>query len=161
MGIAKGIGSGFPVGACLATDAASKAMTAGSHGSTFGGNPLAMAVGNAVLDIVLEKGFLAGVAEMGLFAKQQLAQLRDTYPDIIEEVRGDGLMLGLKCRGPNTELISAMLDEHILAVPGGDNVVRLLPPLIVTQDDVREAVTRIGRAASALRAKAAPAAKAS
>jgi acetylornithine/N-succinyldiaminopimelate aminotransferase len=161
MGIAKGIGGGFPVGACLATDAASKAMTAGSHGSTFGGNPLAMAVGNAVLDIVLEKGFLEAVAKKGLFAKQQLAQLRDTYPDIIEEVRGDGLMLGLKCRGPNTDLISSMIGEHILAVPGGDNVVRLLPPLIATQDDIREAVARIGRAAATLRVQSAPAAKAS
>ncbi len=149
MGIAKGIGGGFPVGACLATEAASKAMTAGSHGSTFGGNPLAMAVGNAVLDIVLEKGFLEEVAEKGLYAKQQLAQLRDSYPDIIEEVRGDGLMLGLKCRVPNTELISAMVGEHILAVPGGDNVVRLLPPLIATTDEIREAVAGIGRAAAA------------
>ena len=161
MGIAKGIGGGFPVGACLATDAASKSMTAGTHGSTFGGNPLAMAVGNAVLDIVLEKGFLEDVAEKGLYAKQQLAGLRDSYPDIIEDVRGEGLMLGLKCRVPNGELITAMIGEKILAVPGGDNVVRLLPPLIVTNDDIREAVTRIGRAAAALRAKAAPAAKAS
>lgn len=161
MGIAKGIGGGFPVGACLATEAASKAMTAGSHGSTFGGNPLAMAVGNAVLDVILEKGFLEDVAEKGLYAKQQLAQLRDSYPDIIEEVRGDGLMLGLKCLVPNTELISAMVGEHILSVPGGDNVVRLLPPLIATTDEIREAVAGIGRAAAALRAKASPAAKAS
>ncbi len=161
MGIAKGIGGGFPVGACLATEAASKAMTAGTHGSTFGGNPLAMAVGNAVLDIVLEKGFLEAVAEKGLYAKQQLAQLRDSYPDIIEEVRGDGLMLGLKCRVPNGELISAMVGEKILAVPGGDNVVRLLPPLIATTDEIREAVAGIGRAAAALRGKALPAAKAS
>ncbi|MEZ5926304.1 MAG: aspartate aminotransferase family protein [Hyphomicrobiaceae bacterium] len=151
MGIAKGIGGGFPVGACLATEAASKAMTAGSHGSTFGGNPLAMAVGNAVLDIILEKGFLEAVTEKGLFAKQQLAALRDTYPDIIEEVRGDGLMLGLKCRVPNSELISAMLGEHLLAVPGGDNVVRILPPLIVSTDDIRDAVSSIGRAAGKLR----------
>ena len=159
MAIAKGIGGGFPVGACLATEAASKAMTPGSHGSTFGGNPLAMAVGNAVLDIVLGKGFLEDVAEKGLYAKQQLAELRDSYPDIIEDVRGEGLMLGLKCRVPNTELISAMVGEHLLTVPGGDNVIRLLPPLIASREDIREAVQRIGRAARALRAKA-PTAKA-
>jgi acetylornithine/N-succinyldiaminopimelate aminotransferase len=161
MGIAKGIGGGFPVGACLATEAASETMTAGSHGSTFGGNPLAMAVGNAVLDIVLEKGFLEAIREKGLYAKQQLAELRDSYPDIIEEVRGEGLMLGLKCRVPNGELITAMIGERVLSVPGGDNVVRLLPPLIVTSEDIREAVQRIGRAAAQLRAKSTPAAKAS
>ncbi|MFO1170633.1 MAG: aspartate aminotransferase family protein [Hyphomicrobiaceae bacterium] len=157
MAIAKGIGGGFPVGACLATEAASKAMTAGTHGSTFGGNPLAMAVGNAVLDVVLAKGFLDDVAEKGLYAKQQLAGLRDAYPDIIEDVRGDGLMLGLKCRVPNTELLSAMIGEHLLAVPGGDNVIRLLPPLTVSQDEIREAVAKIGKAAQAVRAKAATA----
>ncbi len=147
MAIAKGIGGGFPMGACLATEKAAKGMTAGTHGSTFGGNPLAMAVGNAVLDVVLEKGFLDHVQQAGLRLRQKLARLADQYPGVIEEVRGDGLMLGLKCRVPNVDLVKACIGEHLLVIAAGENVMRLLPPLIVSDADIDEAVTRIEKAA--------------
>ncbi len=151
MAIAKGIGGGFPLGACLATQNAARGMTVGVHGTTFGGNPLAMAVGNAVLDVVLEDGFLEHVRDMSLRLKQQLAELCDTYPDIIEEIRGQGLMLGMKCKIPNTELISACLDEGLMLVGAGENVARLLPPLIITPEHVGEAVEKIGKACEALK----------
>ena len=112
MATAKGLGGGFPIGACLMTEAVGSAMTAGSHGSTFGGNPLAMAVGNAVLDVVLEDGFLDHVANMGLRLKQRLAALKDEHGEIIEEVRGQGLMLGLKCKLPNQKLLEALAREE-------------------------------------------------
>ncbi|MDH3743168.1 MAG: aspartate aminotransferase family protein [Hyphomicrobiales bacterium] len=143
MAIAKAIGGGFPMGACLATEAAAQGMTAGSHGSTFGGNPLAMAVGNAVLDIVLEDGFLDNVNQMGLKLSQKLARLKDEFPDVIEEIRGSGLMIGIKCQVPNTEFSAACLEQKLMTVGAGDNVVRLLPPLIVTEADLDDAVTRI------------------
>ncbi len=147
MAIAKGIGGGFPVGACLATDEAAVGMTAGVHGTTFGGNPLAMAVGNAVLDVVLEDGFLDEVGRKALLMKQGLAAIADEYPDVIEDIRGVGLMLGIKCSAPNTKLSAAMRDEKLLAVPAGDNVVRLLPPLVVTDEDIRTGLERIRAAA--------------
>ncbi len=150
MAIAKGIGGGFPMGACLATEKAAKGMTAGTHGSTFGGNPLAMAVGNAVLDVVLEKGFLERIQKAGLYLRQKLARLADQYPKVIEEVRGEGLMLGLKCRVPNTDLVKACAGEHLLVIAAGENVVRLLPPLIVCDADIDEAVVRIEAAARKL-----------
>lgn len=150
MAIAKGIGGGFPMGACLATEEAAVGMTAGSHGSTFGGNPLAMAVGNAVLDVVLEPGFLEHVQEMALRLKQKLAEIRDTHDGVIEEVRGEGLMLGLKCRVTNTDLIKALLAEHLLAVPADNNVVRLLPPLIINEAEIDDACQRISAACRAL-----------
>lgn len=143
MGLAKGLGGGFPVGACLATDAAAAGMVAGSHGSTFGGNPLAMAVGNAVLDIMLNEDFLADVRHKSLLLKQKLAEIKDLHGDVIEEVRGQGLLLGLKCRVPNTEFVAALLREKLLAVAAGDNVVRLLPPLIVDDAQISEACTRL------------------
>ncbi|MGU3423175.1 aminotransferase class III-fold pyridoxal phosphate-dependent enzyme, partial [Methylobacterium sp. D54C] len=105
--VAKGIGGGFPLGACLAAREAARGMTAGTHGTTFGGNPLAMAVGNAVLDVVLEEGFLARVARSGLLPKQKLAALRDRHPHVIQEIRGEGLMLGLKLGVPNTDFAAA------------------------------------------------------
>jgi acetylornithine/N-succinyldiaminopimelate aminotransferase len=145
MAIAKGIGSGFPVGACLATEDAAQGMTAGTHGSTFGGNPLAMAVGNAVLDVMLSDGFLERVQKRGLNFKQKLAQLKDSYPDIIEEVRGEGLMMGLKTKVPNTDFVAAALDQQLLTIGAGDNVVRLLPPLIVSDEDLTEAVSKLER----------------
>jgi len=145
MAIAKGIGSGFPVGACLATEDAAQGMTAGTHGSTFGGNPLAMAVGNAVLDVMLSDGFLERVQKRGLNFKQKLAQLKDSYPDIIEEVRGEGLMMGLKTKVPNTDFVAAALDQQLLTIGAGDNVVRLLPPLIVSDEDLTEAVGKLER----------------
>lgn len=150
MAIAKGIGGGFPVGACLATDEAAKGMTPGVHGTTFGGNPLAMAVGNAVLDVVLEDGFLEDVARKSLLLKQGLAGIADEFPDVIEGVRGTGLMLGLKCKVPNTEVNLALRGQKLLAVPAGDNVVRLLPPLTVTDAEIRDGLERIRAGARTL-----------
>ncbi|RKE86343.1 acetylornithine/N-succinyldiaminopimelate aminotransferase [Rhizobium sp. AG855] len=155
MAVAKGIGGGFPLGACLATEDAAYGMKPGTHGSTYGGNPLAMAVGNAVLDVVMAEGFLDHVRDVALVFRQGLASLGDRYPDVIEEVRGEGLMLGMKAKVPNTELLMAMRDEHLLGVPAGDNVIRLLPPLTVTAAEAREGIARIERAAEHIRAKAA------
>jgi acetylornithine/N-succinyldiaminopimelate aminotransferase len=155
MAIAKGIGGGFPLGACLATEKAAAGMTAGSHGSTFGGNPLATAVGNAVLDVVLAPGFLDGVQQRALFLKQKLAALKDQHPAIIDDIRGFGLMMGIKCKVPNTELQAAALDQHLLTIGAGDNVVRLLPPLVVTDADITEAVNKLDSACKALEARAA------
>ncbi|MCZ4291391.1 aspartate aminotransferase family protein [Hoeflea alexandrii] len=143
MAVAKGIGGGFPFGACLATASAADGMTAGTHGTTYGGNPLAMAVGNAVLDVILEPGFLPHVNDVALVLRQGLASLKDRYPDLVSDVRGSGLMLGIKCAKSNTDLVLAMRNEHILGVPAGDNVVRLLPPLIVTAEEARDALSRI------------------
>ena len=153
MAIAKGIGGGFPLGACLATAEAASGMKAGTHGSTYGGNPLAMAVGGAVLDIILADGFLQGVNDVALVFRQGLASLKDRYPDIIEEVRGEGLLLGIKAAIPSAELLQAIRAEHLLAVPAGDNVIRLLPPLIATAEDAREGLARVERAAEAVRAQ--------
>ena len=154
MATAKGLGGGFPVGACLMTEVVGSAMTAGSHGSTFGGNPLAMAVGNAVLDVVLEDGFLDRVAQMGLRLKQRLAALKDEHGEIIEEVRGQGLMLGLKCKVPNMKLLEALRAEKMLTVQAGDNVVRLLPPLIVGEAEIDLACTKLDAACVALKSGA-------
>ena len=160
MAVAKGIGGGFPLGACLATEEATYGMKPGTHGSTYGGNPLAMAVGNAVLDVVLTDGFLENVRDTALVFRQGLASLKDRFPDVIEEVRGEGLMLGIKAKVPNTELLMAMRDEHLLGVPAGDNVIRLLPPLTVTAEEARDGLARIEQAAEHIRAKAAVAASA-
>ena len=151
MGVAKGIGGGFPMGACLATSDASIGMTAGTHGSTFGGNPLAMAVGNAVLDVVLEEGFLESVNEKALYLRQRLAQIQDDYSDIVEDVRGTGLMLGVKCKVMNSELSQACLDEKLLTVGAGDNVLRILPPLTISKEELNDALGCIERACEALR----------
>ncbi|MGL4405000.1 MAG: aspartate aminotransferase family protein [Notoacmeibacter sp.] len=150
MAIAKGMGGGFPVGACLSTLEAASGMTVGTHGTTYGGNPLAMAVGNGVLDVMLADGFLDNVRDVSLYLWQGLGSLIEAYPDVIETVRGDGLMIGIKCRTENTKLHLAMRDQNILAVLAGDNVVRLLPPLILTREDCREALDRIGRACATL-----------
>jgi acetylornithine/N-succinyldiaminopimelate aminotransferase len=143
MAIAKGIGGGFPMGACMATDAAAVGMTAGVHGTTFGGNPLAMAVGNAVLDVVLEDGFLEEVGRKGLLMKQGLAAIADEFPEIVGDIRGIGLMLGLRCVAPNTKVAAALRGEKVLSVPAGDNVVRLLPPLVISEDEIRIGLERI------------------
>jgi acetylornithine/N-succinyldiaminopimelate aminotransferase len=150
MTVAKALGGGFPVGACLATKEASKGMTAGTHGSTFGGNPLAMAVGNAVLDIMLKPGFMDHVRRMSLLMKQRLAEIKDRYGSVISEIRGEGLLLGLKAVVPAVELVDALRAEKMITVGAGDNVVRLLPPLIVTEKEVGEAIDRIDRACAAL-----------
>ena len=150
MAVAKGIGGGFPLGAVLATENAAIGMVAGTHGSTFGGNPLATAVGNAVLDVVLGDGFLDNVLRQSINLKQKLERLKDQHPTIIEDVRGSGLMMGIKCKVANTALQKAALDEKLLIIGAGDNVVRLLPPLIVNDADVTEAVNKLERACVAL-----------
>jgi len=146
MALAKGIGGGFPMGACLATIEAGKGMVAGSHGSTFGGNPLAMAVGNAVLDLVLAEGFLQQVGLLSLIARQRLTEIKDMYPNVIDAVRGEGLMLGIKTHVANSEVVSALLRQNMLAVGAGDNVVRLLPPLNIDEATLSEGLNRIERA---------------
>lgn len=153
MAIAKGIGGGFPMGACLATGDAASGMTAGTHGTTFGGNPLAMAVGNAVLDVVLAPGFIENVRKTALLLRQRLAELQDKHPTVIAEIRGEGLMLGLKLHTLNTEFVSEARMAGLLVVGAGDNVVRLLPPLNIGAPEVKEAFERLDRAASAVEAK--------
>jgi acetylornithine/N-succinyldiaminopimelate aminotransferase len=150
MALAKGLGGGFPVGACLATAQASRGMTPGTHGSTFGGNPVAMAAGNAVLDAVLAPGFLENVRRTALWFKQRLAELKDRHAGIIAEVRGEGFLLGLRTTVPNNEVVDALRAEKLLTVAAGDNVVRLLPPLIVSEVEIADAVERIDRACAAL-----------
>jgi acetylornithine/N-succinyldiaminopimelate aminotransferase len=137
MAIAKGIGGGFPLGACMATEEVALAMVLGTHGSTFGGNPLAMAIGNAVLDVVLEDNFMDDVNDKSILFRQHLAELVDTYPDLLESVRGAGLLVGLKAKALNLDLIAAMRDQGLLTVGAGDNVIRILPPLIISEDDIR------------------------
>ncbi len=146
MTLAKAIGGGFPLGACLATAAAAQGMTAGTHGSTFGGNPLAMAAAGAVLDIMTEPGFLDGVRKTSLLLKQRLAELKDRYPDVITELRGEGLLIGLKLAVPNGELVNELRSEKLLAVAAGDNVVRLLPPLIIGDEEITQAMGMLDRA---------------
>ena len=118
-------------------------MTAGTHGTTYGGNPLATAVGNAVLDVVLADGFIDAVAAKGLRFKQKLAALKDTYPDVIAEVRGEGLMLGLRLRVPPADFAAAGREEKVVVIPAGENVVRLLPPLIISDEEIGEGVARL------------------
>ncbi len=150
MALAKALGGGFPVGACLATHEAAKGMTAGTHGSTFGGNPLAMSVANAVLDVMLAPGFLDRVRQTALVFKQRLAQIKDSYPSLITEVRGEGLLIGLRAVVPAGELVDALRAEKMLTVPSGDNVVRLLPPLIVSEQEIGEAIARLDRVCARL-----------
>ena len=146
MGIAKAIGGGFPLGACLATAEAAKGMTTGTHGSTFGGNPLAMAAGNAVLDVVLAPGFLDHVRRCAVLFNQRLAELKDRHANLIAEIRGEGLLLGLRAVRSSAELVDEFRAEKLLTVAAGDNVVRLLPPLIIAEAEIAEAVARIDRA---------------
>jgi len=150
MSLAKALGGGFPVGACLATDAAAKGMTAGTHGSTFAGNPLAMSAVNATLDVMLAPGFFDHVKRIGLLLKQRLAEIKDRYPSLIAEVRGEGLLVGLRAAIPAGELVDALRAEKMLTVAAGDNVVRLLPPLIVSEPEMAEGIARLDRACAAL-----------
>lgn len=143
MLVAKGIGGGFPLGALLATENAASGMTAGTHGSTYGGNPLACAVGNAVMDIVATDEFLAEVNRKAGLLRQKLEGLVADNPDVFEEVRGTGLMLGLKCKAANMDVINAAYANELLIVPAADNVVRFLPALNISDDDLAEAVTRL------------------
>lgn len=153
MGLAKGLGAGFPIGAVLATTEAAKGMTPGTHGSTFGGNPLAAAAGNAVLDVVTKPSFLDHVQKIALLFRQRLAEIKDRHSSVIDEVRGEGLLIGLKCRVPNGDLIDAMRAEKLLSVAAGDNVARLVPPLIVSEAEVAEAIARLDRACTAIERK--------
>lgn len=150
MAVAKALGGGFPVGAVLATADAATGLTAGSHGTTFGGNPLAMAVGNAVLDVMEEPGFFDHVNHAGLVLRQRLAELGDRFPDIIGEIRGTALMTGLRLNVPNADFVAATRAQHLLCIPAGDNVVRLYPPLTVSEADLLEGVQRIEAACIAL-----------
>jgi acetylornithine/N-succinyldiaminopimelate aminotransferase len=143
---AKGIGGGFPLGAVLSTAEASKGMGLGTHGTTYGGNPLAMACGNAVLDILLAPGFLDDVARKGLLLRQSLSGLAAEHPDVVAEIRGEGLMQGLRLRVPNADFASAARAEKLVVIPAADNVVRIIPPLIVSEDEIREGVRRLGAA---------------
>jgi acetylornithine/N-succinyldiaminopimelate aminotransferase len=148
MPIAKAIGGGFPVGACLATADAAKGMTTGTHGTTYGGNPLAMAVANAAIEMVLEPDFIPHVNRIANYMQQQLGALVAEHPNVFEEIRGLGLLLGLKLKVPNVAFVNAARRSGLLIVGAGDNVVRLLPPLIVTEDHVREAMEKLSQAAA-------------
>ena len=150
MALAKALGGGFPIGACLATTEAAKGMTAGTHGSTFGGNQLAMAAANAVLDVVTGEGFLDRVRQNGLLLKQRLAELRDRHSSVLAEVRGEGLLIGLRMVPPVSEMVDELRNEEMITVAAGDNVVRLLPPLIINEAEIAEAIARIDRACIAL-----------
>jgi len=150
MSLAKALGGGFPIGACLATAEAASGMTPGSHGSTFGGNPLAVAAANAVLDVMLKPGFFEHAQKMSLLLKQKLASVVDRHPDVVAEVRGEGLLIGVKAVVPSGDLVTALRDQKLLTVGAGENVVRFLPPLIVTEAEIDEAVQRLERACVAL-----------
>jgi len=144
--IAKGIGGGFPLGACLVTKKVSIGMTVGTHGSTFGGNPLAMAVGNAVLDIIYSKDFLKNVEKKGEFFDQELKKIKNKYPKVIKEVRGRGLMKGIKMTVDNSEFMKKLMDNKMLTVKAEENVVRLFPPLTVANMELDEGISKIEKA---------------
>ena len=150
MSLAKALGGGFPIGACLVSAEAAKGMAPGSHGSTFGGNPLAIAAAGAVLDVMLKPGFFDHMKKMSLLLKQKLASVVDRFPTVICEVRGEGLLIGLKAVVPSGDLVAALRDAKLLTVGAGDNVVRLLPPLIVTAEEIEESVRRLEQACLAL-----------
>ncbi len=154
---AKGIGAGFPMSACLATADAARGLTVGVHGTTFGGNPLAMAVGNATLDVILAPGFLGRVARLGLDMRQRLAELKDRHDSVIEEIRGEGLMIGLRLKVPPADFAAAALDRKLLVIPAGDNVVRIMPPLVATEDEIAEGLRRLDAACAAVEKRLAPA----
>ena len=153
MMVAKGIGGGFPLGAVLASEAAALGMGAGTHGSTYGGNPLACAVGCAVLASVADEAFLAEVRRKSALFKQKLGGLIAAHPDVFESLRGEGLMLGLKCKCANTDLVAAGYEALVITVPAADNVVRLLPPLNITDDEIELAIARLDQAAQRLKPK--------
>ena len=153
MALAKGLGGGFPVGVCLANANAASGMKPGTHGTTYGGNPLAMAVGNAVLDIVLADGFLAHVKKMSGLFNQKLLGLIDAHPSIYEAIAGEGLLTGIKCKALNLDVLKAVYQQNMLAVPAGNNVLRLLPPLIVNETEIGMAIEKLDQAATQLEQK--------
>ncbi len=150
MMVAKGIGGGFPLGAVLATEHAAAAMVAGTHGSTYGGNPLACAVGCAVMDQIANEDFLQGVRARAGYMRQRLEALVAAHPDVFDAVRGSGLMLGLKCKRPSTDVLNACYAQGLCTVPAADNVLRLLPPLNISDSDIAEALSRLDAAATTL-----------
>ena len=154
MALAKALGGGFPVGACLATAEAAKGMTPGSHGSTYGGNPLAMAVGLAAVDELTKPELMTHVNDLAGYLTQQLAGVMERYPDVVLEIRGKGLLIGVKLATPNREFMQHARDERLLLAGGGDNCVRLLPPLVLTRDEAREAIEKLERACERARATA-------
>jgi acetylornithine/N-succinyldiaminopimelate aminotransferase len=148
MAVAKGIGGGFPLGACLATEEAAKGMVAGTHGSTYGGNPLAMAAGEAVFEVIHEPGFLDNVTEMGARLRQSLEQMIPNHDHLFQEVRGHGLMLGLKLKSDARRFVGFLRDEHqLLTVAAGDNVIRLVPPLVIDETHIAECIDKLSAAA--------------
>ena len=155
MMVAKGIGGGFPLGAVLASERAASGMVAGTHGSTYGGNPLGCAVGLKVMETVSDPAFLDAVRRKGGVLRQRLEGLVASHPEVFEAVRGQGLMLGLKCRAAAADVVAAGREERVLTVPAADNVVRLLPPLTITEDEIAEAIDRLDRAAARLAAPSA------
>lgn len=157
MMVAKGIGGGFPLGAVLASEHAAAGMTAGTHGSTYGGNPLACAVGAKVMEIISDDSFLAEVNRKAGLLRQKLEGLVAAHPDVFVALRGSGLMLGLVCRAPNTDVVAAGYAQNLLTVPAADNVVRLLPPLTITDEEIASAVDKLDAAASQLSPATAPA----
>ena len=150
MSLAKALGGGFPIGACLATAEAAAGMTPGSHGSTFGGNPLAIAAANAVLDVMLKPGFFEHVQNMSLLLKQKLASVVDRYPSVLADVRGEGLLVGVKAVVPSGDLVTALREQKLLTVGAGENVVRFLAPLIVSEAEIEQSVQALERACTAL-----------
>jgi acetylornithine/N-succinyldiaminopimelate aminotransferase len=156
MAVAKGIGGGFPLGACLAKGEVAKSMVPGTHGSTYGGNPMACAVGNAVLDRILGPGFIANVDQLGARLAWHLQQLQQRFPNYVTEVRGKGLIAGVKITPPVRDFVNRLRrDHHLLAVAAGDNVLRLLPPLVITEADIEEAMAKIAAAFTAIDEEAA------
>lgn len=151
MMVAKGIGGGFPLGAVLATENAASGMTAGTHGSTYGGNPLGCAVGCVVMDHVNDPAFLAEINRKAGLLRQKLEGLVASHPDVFDYVRGAGLMLGLKCKASNIDVVNAGYDAQVITVPAADNIVRLLPALNLSDDDIAEAVSRLDQAASTIK----------
>ena len=154
MAVAKALGGGFPVGACLATAEAARGMVVGSHGSTYGGNPLAMAVGQAALEELVKPELMAHVREVTGYLNQQISGLKDRYPDVVLDIRGKGMLIGIKLKTPNREFMQHAREQHLLVAGGGDNCVRLLPPLVLTIDEASEAMGMLERACEAARAKA-------
>lgn len=155
MAVAKALGGGFPVGACLATEAGSEGMTVGAHGSTFGGNPLAMAVGLAAFDEISRPETLENVISIAGYLGQQLHGLKDRFPDVVSDIRGKGLLIGVQLIPNNREVMAVARDHGLLVAGGGDNCIRLLPPLNMTLEEAREAVEKLERTFEAARSKAA------
>ena len=158
MATAKGIGGGFPMGACLATERAARGMVIGSHGSTYGGNPLAMAAGNAVLDVVGNEAFLAEVTAKGERLRSRLEQFIGNYPELFELIRGKGLMLGLKMRSESRPFVAHLRDNHqLLTVAAGDNTVRVIPPLVIDDSHIEEFMEKLSAGAASYQPEAVPA----